>query len=331
MKEPKPPFFVTEEALNLCLDIASLLGKIEGSHSQKSVAPELRKQNKIKTVQSSVAIEGNTLSREQVTDILDGRQVKGPPKEILEVKNTIALYESVLKFSPSSLRDFRKAHKILMTGLIKEAGQFRSKNVGIVKGDKVKHIAPKPNYVPKLMEDLFRFIKDDPSPMLLKSAVAHYEIEFIHPFSDGNGRIGRFWQHLILVRYNPIFTQIPFESIIKEQQKAYYKTLEICDKQGDSTQFILFSLNTIRTALQRFEKESTSYQQQDPKDRLEQARSHFLKNSFSRKDYMLVHQTLSSATASRDLKLGVDEEILERSGERARTLYRFKGNTLPKL
>lgn len=323
MKTAKPPFKITEEALSLSLDIASLLGRIEGFEIRNTVSPQLRKQNKIKTVQSSLAIEGNTLSLEQVTDILDGRRVKGDPKEILEVKNTIALYEESLNFSPSSLRDFKKSHKILMNRLLKDAGKFRSKNVGIVKGAKVKHIAPKPNFVPKLIEDLFHFIKDDATPLLIKSAVVHYEIEFIHPFTDGNGRIGRFWQHLILVQYNPIFTQIPFESVIKEQQKAYYKVLELCDKLGDSTQFIIFSLKTLKTALMRFEKEST-YQTFHPQDRLELARTHFLKHYFSRKDYFTFCKTISTATASRDLKFGVEQKLLEKKGEHSRTLYRFK-------
>lgn len=318
----KPPFTLTEEILSLSLEIATLVGRIEGMGNQTSVDPYLRKQNQIKTIHSNLAIEGNTLSMEQVTAILEGKTVKGNPKEILEVRNAILLYNQVSKFSKHSLTHFKKAHSILMKGLVKDAGKFRGGHVGIVKGSKLQHMAPKPSLVPKLMEDLFQFIKSDSSPLLILSAVIHYEIEFIHPFSDGNGRMGRFWQHLMLVAYNPIFKQIPFETIIKEEQKKYYKVLSICDKKGESTPFILFSLQTLLTALLRFEKEST-FSSFRSKERLNFARTAFRKQLFSRKDYILLCKTISSATASRDLKQGVDEKTLKKSGEKSKTLYRF--------
>lgn len=318
----RPPFQITEKSLDLSFEIASHAGKIEGMSLGSSVAPHLRKQNQVKTIQGSLAIEGNTLSLEQVTAILEGKRVRGSTKEILEVQNSIELYDKVLTFSHSSLIHFKKAHKVLMKGLVKDAGHFRTTNVGIIKGKAVQHIAPKPSMVLSLMKDLFRFIKEDATHMLIKSAVVHYEIEFIHPFLDGNGRMGRFWQHLMLVQLNPIFTQIPFESVIKEQQKTYYEILAHCDKKGSSTEFIIFSLEVIKQALERYEKEC-SFQTPTVEDRLAFAKEHFSGKYFSRKDYILLCKTISSATASRDLKFGIDKKLLSKSGERARTLYKF--------
>ena len=316
-----PPFKMTAEIIALSLEIAKLVGKMEG-FGVKSAVPFLRKQNQVKTIQGSLAIEGNTLSLDQITSILEGKRIIGDPKEIKEVKNALLLYEQAHQFSYTSSSSFKQAHGLLMKGLIPDAGSLRSKNVGIIAAGHVKHVALKPGLVPNLIENLFLFLKKDPTPILIKSAVVHYEIEFIHPFADGNGRMGRFWQHLLLVHYHPLFKNIPFETVIKDQQQTYYQVLAQCDKSGDSTPFIHFSLQTIRSALMMVEEESILVPI-DKKTRLEFAHKHFGNKVFSRKDYILSCKNISTATSSRDLKFGVEQGILTKTGDLSTSLYQF--------
>lgn len=209
-----------------------------------------------------------------------------------------------------------------MSGLVDSAGSFRDKNVGVLKGTQVSHVAPKPRLVPELMENLFNWIKTDKVHALVKSCVAHYKIEFIHPFEDGNGRIGRFWQSLILREFNSVFTYIPTESLIKENQKIYYDTLEKCDRSGDSTMFIEFMLDLIEKSLRDYIKEHSNVILTST-DRLSNAKDHFKKNQFSRKDYLELFKNLSSASASRDLKEGLDIEVLKKIGSANQTKYLF--------
>jgi len=302
--------------------ISEELGKIEASHLVLQ-EPQLRKQNRIKTIQATLAIEGNTLSLEQITSVLEGKKVLGPKKEILEVKNAIKLYEDILSFKPYLVKDFLKAHKILMASLLSSPGSFRDKNIGVLKGGKVSHVAPKPKFVPELVEDLFKWanLEKELHP-LIKSCILHYEIEFIHPFEDGNGRIGRFWQSVLLVNYDPIFMYIPTESLIKKFQNKYYQVLEECDKAGDSTLFIEFTLDIILRSLQEFSQGVTGVVL-DCSGRLEQSKSHFKGQSFSRKEYMIFFKNISSATASRDLKIGVDLKILKKVGSKNQSRYKF--------
>ncbi|MDQ3047246.1 MAG: Fic family protein, partial [Bacteroidota bacterium] len=199
-------------------------GGINAAHLQRPPT-ELRKKNRIKTIQSSLAIEGNTLSLEQVTAILEDKRVLAPAKDILEVKNAIAAYNRMNTFSPFSTVDICKAHGMLMKGLIQDAGKLRTGNVGIAAGSKVTHVAPKAAMVKGLLKDLLEYAKKDEEVMLIKSCVFHYEFEFIHPFMDGNGRMGRLWQTILLNRYSPIFEFLPVESIIKSKQKQYYQAL----------------------------------------------------------------------------------------------------------
>lgn len=318
-----PPYKITNKSISLIADISKLLGKLEGLISIIPT-PQLRKQNKIKTIYGTLSIEGNTLSIEQITAIIENKRVMGPKKDILEVNNAIKAYEDLAKYSSSSLDSLCKAHKTFMQGLIDNAGLVRSSNVGILKGSKVSHVAPQPKMLPKLLKNLFDYLKsnEDEHP-LIKSSVFHYEFEFIHPFLDGNGRLGRFWQTLILYKYNPVFQYIPIESIIKENQQAYYLALEQSDKQGESTRFIEFMLEIIHNSLSRyyseFKPEPVSIEQ-----RVSKAKEHFKNKTFSRKSYIDLFKNISTATASRDLKYCVDKKLVEKLGDKRLTSYRFK-------
>lgn len=318
-----PPYEITPKILRLTADITGLLGSMDSLHIVKP-EPKLRKQNKIKTIKSSLAIEGNTFNEKQITAILEGKRVLGPKKEIIEVKNAINLYENISIFNPYNLKSCLKAHNILMKDLVETAGTWRNKNVGVLDGTKVKHVVPKPYFVPKLMNDLFVWLKNDSDThYLIKGAIIHYELEFIHPFEDGNGRMGRFWQTLVLAKNNPIFEYLPIESLIEKQQKEYYLTLEKCDKAGKSTLFIEFMLEIIKSTLTQYLGE-VKHTTITVDDRLEKANAVFAKKSFSRKDYMLIFKTISTATASRDLKYGLDKMQLKKHGNKNNSKYKFK-------
>lgn len=317
-----PPYEITPDILHLTANITELLGQL-GFLSIIKPEPKLRKQNRIKTIKSSLAIEGNTFTEEQITAILDGKRVLGSKKEIVEVQNAIQLYANLSSFEPCDLKKFLKAHAILMKDLVPTAGRWRHKNVGVLDGTKVKHIAPNPNLVPKLMNDLFLWLKNDKKThYLLKGAIVHYEIEFIHPFEDGNGRMGRFWQTVLLAKNNSIFEYLPIESLIEKKQKEYYLVLEKCDKAGNSTLFIEFILAIIKETLEKYIAE-TKHTIITGDDRLEKAKTIFKTSSFSRKDYMVAFKTISPATASRDLRSAVDKKLLKKTGDKSNTVYRF--------
>lgn len=317
-----PPYTLTKKILSQVAQISTLLGKLKGLNLV-TPEPKLRKKNHIKTIKSTLAIEGNTFTQEQITAILENKKVIGSKKEILEVKNTIQLYDSINKYSPTLIKSFLAAHKTLMSGLIETSGKFRGKNVGVLKGKIVKHIAPKPVMVNSLMLDLFNWLKDekDLHPLVV-SSIVHYEIEFIHPFEDGNGRMGRFWQSLLLNKFEPMFKYIPIENIIEKNQTKYYEALEKSDQAGDSSSFIEFMLHTIHYALTEFDSETNSIVVTNI-DRLKVAKNYFKRKEFSRKEYMILFKSISSATASRDLKSGVDRKILSISGDMNRSKYKF--------
>src|SRR5690606_12004833 len=193
---------------------------------------------KIKTIHSSLQIEGNTLSQEQITALIENKRVIGPPKDVAEVLNAIKVYEDLESFKPKDVKSFLKAHQIMMSGLIANPGKYRNKSVGIVQGSEVAHVAPPFENVPFLMNDLFTYLKKSDEIVLIKSCVFHYEMEFIHPFLDGNGRIGRLWQTIILMEQYPVFEFLPFETLISKTQNEYYKALALSDKSGKSTFFI---------------------------------------------------------------------------------------------
>ena len=317
-----PPFSITPEILRFVGEIERLIGRIEGFEQPKP-QPHLRKANRVRTIQGSLAIEGNTLDLDQVTALLEGKRVIGRKEEIQEALNAIATYDLMAKFDPFSPESLLEAHQTMMDQLIPDPGKWRTRNVGILKGSKVGHIAPKADLVPHLMDDLFRFLRTNGYNALIRSCVFHYELEFIHPFQDGNGRIGRFWQTLLLYHYHPAFEFIPIESLIREHQQEYYAALEASDRSGDSTAFVHFSLDIILKSLEDFVS-SFSPKPLSASERLSRAKEHFVHRVFSRKLYLELYKAISTATASRDLKQAVEAGILSRSGEKSLTLYRFR-------
>lgn len=243
-----PPFAMTDEITNLVIEIAELTGAMTVSE-RLSKNPKLRRENRVKSIHSSLAIEQNSLSIEQVSDVIDGKRVLGPPQDIREVKNAYEAYELMTKLNPYSVKDLLKAHKILMAGLVEEAGMFRSKGVGVYAGDQLIHAGTPANYVPDLIGQLFDWLKQSKLHPLVKSCIFHYEFEFIHPFADGNGRTGRLWHTLILSKWQEFFLWIPIESIIHERQDGYYKALNASNTAGESTIFVEFMLELIRDLL----------------------------------------------------------------------------------
>ncbi len=286
----KPPYEITSKILRLTTSISEKLGEVKTYYLDKT-QPELRKQNKIKTIHSSLKIEGNTLSEEQITALINNKIVIGPKKDILEVLNAIEVYEKINSFSAYSVTSFKKAHKLLMSGLVEKAGEFRKESVGIVHGKDIAHIAPPYQNVPYLMTDLFKYIKNNEDPILIKSCVFHYEMEFIHPFIDGNGRMGRLWQTVILMDKYPIFEFLPFESLISKTQKEYYQSLALSDKKANSTPFIEYLLNVIDKSLTDLLK--FSGRKLSTKERLEYLVSIGM-NEFSRKDYMGIFKSIGN-------------------------------------
>ncbi len=321
IKNMKPPYQLTEEVLKIATRIAEKLGEIDARNLHRP-RPELRKANRIKTIQSSLEIEGNTLTEQQITALLGSKTVIGPQKDILEVQNAIDVYNNLHSFNPNNLKDFEKAHGILMKGLIDKPGKLRTKNVGIAKESKVAHVAPGGDVVKTLMKNLFDYLENDTDILLIKSCVFHYELEFIHPFIDGNGRMGRLWQTVILMRRYPVFEYLPIEHLIKQNQKAYYDALSKSDRLGHATPFILFMLEMIYQALNDLLKERSVKLTQ--KDRIAIFKEKIGDNEFSRKDYLRHFHNISQATASRDLKWAVENNILYKQGDKRLTVYRYK-------
>ncbi|MGV7105105.1 Fic family protein [Flavobacterium sp. U410] len=317
-----PPYEITSEILKFIASISEKIGEVNAKYLIKS-NPTLRKQNQIKTIHSSLRIEGNTLTEEQITAILENKRVIGPEKDIIEVLNALEVYKNINKLKPYKEKDFLNAHKLLLQNLIKQSGKYRNQSVGIVKGSKVEHIAPPHENVPFLMKDLFEYLKDKSEITLIKSCVFHYEMEFIHPFLDGNGRMGRLWQTLILMEDYPVFEFLPFETLISKNQEEYYKALSFSDKEGKSTKFIEYMLKIIDYSLDDLLQNSSKKLSENDRIQI------FLENcksEFTRKDYITYFKTISSATASRDLKNAVEKSLIEKSGDKKTSTYR-KNNT----
>ena len=244
----KPPFTVSPKAINLIASISSQIERYAIKMEQGDTL-RLRRANRIKTIHSSLAIEGNTLSEGEVQAVLEGKTVVAPLKEIQEVRNAIKTYELYPKLDPFSLQDLLLAHGAMMAGLVDEAGVFRKGGVGVFDGDKPVHIAPPADRVRDLMNDLFVWLENADDHLLIRSCVFHYEFEFIHPFADGNGRIGRLWQSLILGRLNPVFEHLPVENMVYSNQQAYYNAINKSSYLADSGPFIDFMLEEILNAL----------------------------------------------------------------------------------
>lgn len=314
----RPPYEISAHSIKRVAAISEKIGGINASFLIET-APNLRKRNQIKTIQSSLQIEGNTLSMDQVTAIVENKRILGPAKDILEVQNAVRVYNEIKSFKHDSLTSFLKAHQLLMKDLAEHPGRFRKKGVGIVKGPAVEHIAPLPTIVPQLMKNLFAYLMYDDEITLIKSCVFHYEMEFIHPFDDGNGRMGRLWQSVILMSEFPLFQYLPLETLIAANQEEYYRVLSLCDKKGNSSAFLEYMLVIIDEALGEM-RDSASAIRLTQADRLK----HFCeggKKRFTRKDYMLAFKQLSSASASRDLKYGVEKGFFEKTGDKRNTVY----------
>jgi len=249
MYNKKPPFEITNEILAAITEIAELVGQVNATQGL-SANPTLRRTNRIRTIYSSLAIEQNTLSLEQVTAVLKGKRVIAPPKDIAEVKNAYEIYEMMDTLNPFSVDDLLNAHGVMTKGLVKESGCFRSGPVGVVdKQGNVLHLGTLPDYVPGLVVELLDWVESSDIHMLIKSCVFHYEFELIHPFSDGNGRMGRLWHTLLLTQWKPLFAWLPVESIIHDRQTEYYNAINRSNYDGESTVFISFMLSAIKEAL----------------------------------------------------------------------------------
>lgn len=244
-----PPYTITSKILKLSTQISEELTKLQFTSIEK-VNPMLRKKNRIKTLAGTLEIEGNFLGEEKITSIIDGKRVLGSVKELSEVRGAINAYENLDKYRYDQLDDLLQAHKFLMDEILTTAGSFRSVNVSVG-----EHIAPQPHMINDLMKKLFLWLKENDEHVLLKSCIFHYEFEFIHPFSDGNGRVGRLWQSVILNSFNPIFSLMPIESIIRDHQEEYYKAIEDSTTQGESTSFIEFMLEMILKSMQNIKND----------------------------------------------------------------------------
>lgn len=313
----RPPYDISPTILKLITSISEKIGEVNANFLNKQ-SPQLRKTNRIKTIQASLQIEGNSLGEEQITAILENKRVIGPQKDVIEVLNALQVYEHLQNYKCDTENSFLNAHATLMKGLIEQPGKYRNQGVGIVKGSHIEHIAPSHTQVPFLMKDLFAYLRNPDELTLIKSCVFHYEMEFIYPFMDGNGRMGRLWQTLILINEYPIFDFLPFESLISQTQDQYYQALATSDKAGNSTAFIEYMLGVINQSLANL----LQYNNRILKDidRL----TYFISISqkeFSRKNYMNIFKDLSSATASRDLKKGIDLGLFKSSGEKNKTKY----------
>lgn len=248
MSKYKPPFHVTDRIVSLIAEISEQVGRITVLQ-EGTMSPRLRRENRIRTIHSSLAIEHNSLSLGQVTAILDGKRVLGNPNEIKEVQNAYEAYEMMLRLDPLSEDDLLKAHMLMMNGLISENGRFRSGGVGVFEGEALVHMASPAKFVPEHIHNLFVWYEQSELHPLIKSAVFHYEFEFIHPFADGNGRLGRMWHSLLLGNWKELFFWLPMEELIQSRQSEYYETLGAADRQADSAGFVELMLEIIRDSL----------------------------------------------------------------------------------
>jgi len=244
----KPPYQINATVVRLVGEISQQLGRWSVA-TKATLTPQLRRDHRIRTIQASLAIENNSLTVEQVTAVLAGKRVLGPPREIHEVKNAFSAYDQMANWRPTSRTALLEAHRLLMLGLMDAPGHFRRSGVGIYRGDKIVHMAPPASLVAKLIDQLLRWLENTDTHPLISSCVFHYEFEFIHPFSDGNGRLGRLWQTLILGRWQPILMYLPVETVIRNRQQDYYAALAAADAASDATPFLEFMLHALNTAM----------------------------------------------------------------------------------
>ena len=259
MEKYTPPYELTEEMLELCTKIMEKIGNLDSVNNLEKL-PRLRKVSRIKSIHSSLAIENNTLSMHQVTEVLEGKRVLAPEEDICAVKNAFDAYRELDNIDAYDIKDLLRIHKIMMNGLVKDCGRLRTSQVGVYNQDgEVVHIAPPWDMVKVLMGQLFDWLKESKLNMLIKSSIFHYEFEFIYPFCDGNGRMGRLWQTALLASWKPIFAWIPIESIIKDNQEEYYRAIKLSTSQGKSNEFIVFMLKVILNAVSEILKDTHNH------------------------------------------------------------------------
>lgn len=326
----KPNYQITEKILSLVQQISERTTLL----SIEKRELHLRKENRIRSIQSSLAIENNSLSLEQVTDIIEGRRVLGPLKDIHEVQNAYEAYEHVFELDPYLVGDFLMAHRLLTKDLVKHPGQFRLGDIGVYDSlGQVVHIGARPQYVPKLVQDLFSWAKDSQIPAIVKSCIVHFELEIIHPFEDGNGRMGRLWQSLILSKWNPIFEWSPVESVIYQHQQGYYDALTISNKANDSTFFTEFMLEAILETLEEYGRDTRQGISKRWDSILKPKEQMILEKIYA---YLEVYGQInnskaqeltgfSQATVRRYLKRFVELDILQISGTTRDRSYQLKG------
>lgn len=321
-----PPFKITNAIIDLVVEIAELTGKLTSIH-QLSANPMLRRTNRIRTIHGSLAIEQNTLSLEQVTAVLNGKHVLAPPKDIAEVKNAYEIYERLDALDPYSVEDLLMAHGIMTRGLVEESGCFRSRPVGVVdQQGNILHFGTLPPYVPGLVAELLDWAKNSDVHMLIRSGVFHYELELIHPFADGNGRVGRLWHTLLLSKWNPTFAWLPVESMIHAHQQEYYDAINASNAAGESTVFIKFMLSIIKASL--MDAISTSDAMSDGKLDKETLRWIQIKKFLETHEFIMNADVrticnVSAATANRILAGLAAEGKLTKCREGGHWAYRF--------
>ena len=313
MRNRKPPFEITNAILDEIAEIAELVGHMNATLGL-STNPTLRRTNRIRTIYSSLAIEQNTLTLEQVTAVLNGKRVIAPPRDIAEVKNAYEIYEMMDSLNPYSVDDLLSAHEVMTRGLAEESGCFRSRPVGVVdKQGNILHFGTLPDYVPGLVTELLEWVRDSDFHMLIKSCVFHYELELIHPFADGNGRIGRLWHTLLLTQWKPMFAWLPVESIIHDRQDEYYQAINRSNNEAESTAFIEFMLSAIQEALieavQVNDAEGVSTEEQ----RWDQIERFLKKNGTISNADVREMLGVSAATANRILARFVEEDKIQKT------------------
>lgn len=326
MRNKKPPFEITNQMIDYVAEIAELVGKLNGTN-HLTANPTLRRSNRIRTIHGSLAIEQNTLSLEQVTAVLNGKHVLAPPKDIAEVKNAYEIYERLDELDPYSVDDLLTAHGIMTRGLVEESGMFRTRPVGVVDNEgHVLHFGALPQYVPDLVMELLEWAKTSEVHMLIRSCVFHYELELIHPFADGNGRVGRLWHTLLLSKWNPIFAWLPVESIIHDRQKEYYDAINASNDAGESTLFISFMLSAIKASL--IEAISLNDEMSDGKIDKETLRWNKIQEYLKTHDYIMNADVrklcgVSAATANRILASSASKGKLVKCYEVGHWVYRI--------
>ena len=326
MRNKKPPFEITNRMIGYVAEIAELLGKLNVTNALSS-NPTLRRSNRIRTIYGSLAIEQNTLSLEQVTAVLNGKHVLAPPKDIAEVKNAYEIYERLDELDPFSVDDLLTAHAIMTRGLIEESGMFRTRPVGVVDSEgHVLHFGTLPQYVPDLVMELLEWAKISEVHMLIRSCVFHYELELIHPFADGNGRVGRLWHTLLLSKWNPAFAWLPVESIIHNRQQEYYAAINASNDAGESTVFIEFMMSAIKASL--MEAISTSDEMSDGKMDKATLRWKKIEEYLKTHDYIMNADVrelfgVSAATANRILAELASDGILLKCRESGHWVYKL--------